>query len=48
MRKKGESVSLSLCEVAWDEVAKGEDKREGKGVSSHCMHSLSSLHSVGH
>ena len=38
--KEGESVSLSSCEVAWDEVAEGEGKREGEGVSSRCMCSL--------
>ena len=38
--KEGESASLSLCEVAWDEVAEGEGKREGEGVSSRCMRSV--------
>ena len=46
--KEGESASLSLCEMAWDEVTEGEGKREGEGMSSHCTHSLLLLCSVGH
>ena len=45
--KEGKSVSLSSCEVAQDEVAEGEGKREGEGMSSRRTHSLLLLCSVG-
>ena len=45
--KEGKSASLLSCEVAQDEVAEGEGKREGEGMSSCCMRSLSLSRSVG-
>ena len=46
--KEGKSASLLSYEVARDEVAEGEGKREGEGVSSHYTCSLLLLRLVGH